>query len=71
VLEFNTDMHDKDLQQKVLERKIKIASITDYYMDDVIRDKHQFILSYSSLDVENLKEGLLEIRRMLFGCGKL
>jgi GntR family transcriptional regulator/MocR family aminotransferase len=71
VLEFNTDMHDKDLQQKLLERKIKIASITDYYMDDVIRDKHQFILSYSSLDVENLKEGLLEIRRMLFGCGKL
>jgi GntR family transcriptional regulator/MocR family aminotransferase len=62
VLEFNTDMSDKDLQQKLLERKIKIASITDYYMDDVIRDKHQFILNYSSLNPEGLKDGLLEIK---------
>jgi GntR family transcriptional regulator/MocR family aminotransferase len=65
VLEFNTDMPDKKLQHRLRERKIKIASITDYYMDDVVRDKHQFILNYSSLDMDGLEDALLEIKACL------
>jgi GntR family transcriptional regulator/MocR family aminotransferase len=65
VLEFNTDLSDRELQHRLQERKIKIASITDYYMDDVIRDKHQFILNYSSLNMEGLEEALLEIKAAL------
>jgi hypothetical protein len=34
-------------------------------MDDVIRDKHQFILNYSSLNLEGLEEALLEIKASL------
>jgi GntR family transcriptional regulator/MocR family aminotransferase len=65
VLEFNSDMPDRKLQHRLRERKIKIASITDYYMDDVIRDKHQFILNYSSLDMDGLEDALLEIKACL------
>jgi GntR family transcriptional regulator/MocR family aminotransferase len=62
VLEFNTDIPDRELQRRLRKRKIKIASITDYYMDDVIRDKHQFILNYSSLNMDGLEEAFLEIK---------
>jgi GntR family transcriptional regulator/MocR family aminotransferase len=65
VLEFNTDIPDRELQRRLRERKIKIASITDYYMDDVIRDKHQFILNYSSLNMDGLEEALLVIQASL------
>jgi GntR family transcriptional regulator/MocR family aminotransferase len=62
VLEFNTDIPDRELQRRLRKRKIKIASITDYYMDDVIRDKHQFILNYSSLNMDGLEEAFREIK---------
>jgi GntR family transcriptional regulator/MocR family aminotransferase len=65
VLEFNTDIPDKQLQRRLGERKIKIASITDYYMDDAVRDRHQFILNYSSLDIDGLEDALLEIKAAL------
>jgi GntR family transcriptional regulator/MocR family aminotransferase len=64
VLEFHTTMPDQVLKQRLLEKKIKIASITDYYMDDQNRNQHQFIVNYSSLDMEGLKEGLLEMKRL-------
>jgi hypothetical protein len=34
-------------------------------MDDVIRDKHQFILNYSSLNMDGLEEALLAIQASL------
>jgi hypothetical protein len=33
---------------------------------DVIRDKHQFILNYSSLDMDGLEDALLEIKECAF-----
>jgi GntR family transcriptional regulator/MocR family aminotransferase len=65
VLEFNTAMPDRELQRRLRERKIKIASITDYYMDDAIRDKHQFILNYSSLNMDKLEEALHIIKETI------
>jgi GntR family transcriptional regulator/MocR family aminotransferase len=65
VLEFHTDLPDRVLQQRLRERNIKIASITDYDMDDVIRDRHQFILNYSSLDMDGLEEALLAIKELM------
>jgi GntR family transcriptional regulator/MocR family aminotransferase len=65
VLEFNTAMPDRELQCRLRERKIKIASITDYYMDDTIRDKHQFILNYSSLNMDKLEEALRIIKETI------
>jgi GntR family transcriptional regulator/MocR family aminotransferase len=64
VLEFHTTMPDQVLKHRLWEKKIKIASITDYYMDDQNRNQHQFIVNYSSLDMEGLKEGLLEMKRL-------
>jgi GntR family transcriptional regulator/MocR family aminotransferase len=64
VLEFNTAMPDRELQRRLREKKIKIASITDYYMDDTIRDNHQFILNYSSLNMDKLEEALRVIKEL-------
>jgi GntR family transcriptional regulator/MocR family aminotransferase len=60
-------MPDRELQRRLRDRKIKIASITDYYMDDTIRDKHQFILNYSSLNMDKLEEALGVIKELYVG----
>lgn len=65
LLEFNTTLADKDIQKKLLEKKIKIGIISDYYMDNEIRDRHQFILNYSSLNIEELKPALGEIKKII------
>lgn len=63
ILEFNTNRSDKELAEVLLNQNIKISSITDYDMSDAAtkEDKHQFIVTYSNMDVERLKEILPEI----------
>ena len=41
--------------------------ITDYYIDDKVRNKHQFLLNYSNMDMEGLEDALGEIRQILQG----
>lgn len=65
VMEFNTDIPDEELKKKLAKKRIKMASITDFYMDGISRDKHQFILNYSSLDAAGLKQALGEIKQVL------
>ncbi len=65
VMEFNTEIPDEELKKRLAQRKIKMVSITDFYMDELKRDKHQFVLNYSGLDMKGLKEALLEIKKVL------
>ena len=65
VMEFNTEIPDEELKKRLAQRKIKMVSITDFYMDELKRDKHQFVLNYSGLDMMGLKEALLEIKKVL------
>ena len=44
-----------------------MGSITDYYMGPGPRDRHQFILNYSGIDMDGLEESLVEIRRCIAG----
>lgn len=64
ILEFNTNRSDKELAEVLLNQNIKISSITDYDMSDAATkdDKHQFIVTYSNMDVERLKEIFSEIK---------
>lgn len=64
ILEFNTNRSDKELAEVLLNQNIKISSITDYDMSDAAtkEDKHQFIVTYSNMNVERLKEIFSEIK---------
>ncbi len=67
LLEFRTDLTDRELQERLLEKKIRMGSITDYYMGPGPHDRHQFILNYSGIDMDGLEESLVEIRRCIAG----
>ena len=67
LLEFRTNLTDRELQERLLEKKIRMGSITDYYMGPGPHDRHQFILNYSGIDMDGLEESLVEIRRCIAG----
>ena len=48
-------------------KKIRMVALTDYYIDDKVRNKHQFLLNYSNMDMEGLEDALGEIRQILQG----
>lgn len=58
VLEFKTQLADSDFKKKLKEKGLKISSVSDFEMNSKIQDKHQFILNYSSIDVERFKAAL-------------
>lgn len=65
LLEFHTKMPDVDIQKKCLEKKIRIGTISDYYMDGVTRNRHQFILNYSGLNMDNLESALVTLKKIM------
>lgn len=65
LLQFQTKLSDKEVKEKLLKAKINIRAITDYYMDDKIRNEHQFILNYSNMDMDGLKNAIMEMKKIL------
>lgn len=65
ILEFKTDISDVDLKKLLKDRNIIISSITDFEIHESIQDKHQFILNYSNIDVNQLKAALLTIKSLI------
>jgi len=65
LLQFQTDLSDKEVKEKFLKAKINIGAITDYYMDDRIRNEHQFILNYANMDLDRLENAMPEIKKIL------
>jgi GntR family transcriptional regulator/MocR family aminotransferase len=46
-------------------KKIKIGTISECYVNEAKADMHQFILNYSSLDIEGLKNALIQIKKII------
>jgi len=65
ILQFNTELSDIQVKEKLKENEIIISSVTDFEMNENKKDKHQFILNYSSIDVEKLKKALGVVRMIL------
>lgn len=58
ILEINTRLSDLQVKEYFSAKKILISSISDYYMSKTSSDKHQFILNYSNIELEKLKDVL-------------
>ena len=49
----------------LLEKEIIISSVTDFEMSENKTDKHQFILNYSSIDTNKLRDVLYIIGKVI------
>ncbi len=65
LLEFRTRLPDMVLKERLLEQGIHIETITEYYMDGKKRNKHRFILNYSSIDMDGLDQALLTMKKVI------
>ena len=65
ILEFNTNLSDIEFKERLKAKKILISSITDFEMGQKRQDKHQFILNYSSINIEELRSVLKIVRQVL------
>jgi len=52
-------------KERLKENKILISSITDFEMGEERQDKHQFILNYSSIDINKLDKIMKKIKEIL------
>lgn len=65
IMELDTALKDRELEEKLLEKKIRLQALADFYHTPYHEDRHQFILNYSNLDMEGLKDALYTIKRIL------
>jgi len=64
ILQFNTELSDQELKNRLLEKDITISSVTDYDMNENKTDKHQFTLNYSGIDIDKLKKALEVLKKI-------
>ncbi len=65
LLQIKTNYSDREIKERLLENHIKIAAITDYEYGEEIKDKHQFILNYSNLDIAGLDAALKQLKMIM------
>lgn len=66
LLELHTDMEDKELERKLMEQKVRLQSLADFYHIPREDNAHRFLVNYSGLDMNGLKEALLKVKRLVF-----
>ncbi|MBR0496619.1 MAG: PLP-dependent aminotransferase family protein, partial [Treponema sp.] len=65
ILEFNTSLTDEQFKEILASKGILISSISDFEMNKTSQSSHQFILNYSSIDMEKLNSALKKLREAL------
>lgn len=65
ILEFNTSLTDEQFKEILASKGILISSISDFEMNKTSQSSHQFILNYSSIDMEKLNPALKKLREAL------
>ena len=58
LLKLKTDKNDEDIEEIMLKNGIRIKALSDYYFTDQERKDHMFIVNYSNLDIDNIKEAM-------------
>ena len=66
LLELHTDMEDKELERKLMEQKVRLQPLADFYHVPREDNTHRFLVNYSGLDMDGLKEALLKVKRLIF-----
>lgn len=65
LLRLSTNKSDQKIKSLLLEKHIGIAAITDYDMKSEKKNRHLFILNYSNIDVNALKDAVKEVKKIL------
>ena len=65
LLRIDTEMPDTDLHRALLEHGINLLPISVYYRDSASAPSHTFVLNYSSLSSDELKEALRILAQLI------
>ena len=62
IIQLDTQMSDRQVEQTLLDKGIKLQAITDFNLEKKKKDRHQFIINYSNLDMAGLADSLKLIK---------
>ena len=66
LLELHTDLTDKEVEKRLLQEKVRLQPLSDFYHVPKQDDTHLFLLNYSGIDMDGLEEALLKVKRLVF-----
>lgn len=58
IMHIKTALRDKEIIERARKNKIKISSLSEYYLTESNNESHSFIINYSSLKRDTLKEAI-------------
>ena len=62
IIQLDTQMSDRQVEQTLFDKGIKLQAITDFNLEKKKKDRHQFIINYSNLDMAGLADSLKLIK---------
>lgn len=65
ILEFRTSLTDAELKNRLRIQGVNINPVTEYDYVNQDKDKHQFIIDYSGIDLEGLDEAISRLKNIL------
>lgn len=65
LLKIETQMSDEEIENKLLEKDIRINSLSDYYLTGYKSNEHVFIINYSNLEIDSFKEAIIYLGKII------
>jgi GntR family transcriptional regulator/MocR family aminotransferase len=65
LVQLKTELSDQVIEQKMMERGVKIRALSDYYFEKKNCRQHCFIVNYSNLKIESAQEVMRLLRETL------
>lgn len=65
LLKLHTTHSDQEIKGKLMQKDIRIETISDYDMDEKGKKEHHFILNYSSIDMDGLSWALSQLKDVM------
>ncbi len=65
IIQFDTNLPDKTVEELLLEKGIKLQAITHFNLSKPKEDRHQFIINYSNIDADRIMDKLLIIKETI------
>jgi len=58
IMKLNTQKKDEEIENEMIKNGIRIKALSDYYFTEKSRSRHMFIINYSNIELDNIKEAM-------------
>lgn len=65
LIKLNTEQSDEEIETKLIEKGIRMKTLSDYHLTEYKENNHMFIVNYSNIETDRIKESMQLLEKII------